>query len=525
MNPGVGLWSSKLHDAIKPRSHILLEPNIEFYQPYIQPLLDKEDSKYKLIPKSGILWDTLNMLKSQDYLPSQELFPKGDARLEKPNDSLLFIANLGYFPGKSYQGFPSIALLMVNQLLTAVRSHSIFQGYGLVRMLVWMRDKEKKPVFPRLIPYRRKFAVEAEISCENIYEIAGSDEEVSTWRRERGLDIEGARTVYNKMKEANVTTSTDRISTLQKEALLIRDSSIKDSIDVVRPFNRELEELEARYARREFCAYIDKDGNPVYLTGEPSDAKKRGGTGRTPEYLRLKELRYRLKHVQGSEDKLDRLLSEYESIIAEQLAVAQLGTPDAEERRRQLQEQFSTCMIQFDHLKHNNRILMSTRIDDRRAFHQNPPILLWDRRQAEPLVVKEKDFFPQQEMCLLDFHPKSVWPIIQGRNISNYDYFEFILSVLFLTPRYSIVRTLKGVAPGADEWIIPRCPTLTNPAKGGALDPEQLNIRCLNQDMLREIMEAWMSWPFRPTKAEMLVRLGNRQQQEDDAFEFEQEDN
>ncbi len=521
MNPGAALWSSKLHDAIKPRSHILFEPDFELYQPFLQPLLDKEGSKYKLIPKSGILWDNLNLVKSRDYLPNQELLAKGDSRIEMANDSLLFIANLGYYPSKIYQGFPSISSLMLHQLLSAVRTHSIFQEYGLVRMLIWMRDTEKKVAYPRVITHRKKFSIEAQITCDNIYEIAGSDEFASKFRREHGLDLAGARNVLSRMAKANIETPSARMGKLQTEALHNLETLEEGGIGVIRPIFKDLKEMEERYTRREFCSYYDEDGKPVYL-----DPTQRGPrqVKRTPEYLQLQALRWRLNHMNNNNDRVDHFLIEYESIISKQQDLEHIDTPDAREKKDELRKQLLAWKAQVDRLPPNVEPVLWQRIDDRRAFRQDPPILLWDRRKAEPLAVFEDDFFPQQEMCLLDIHPKSIWPIFRGENIANYDYFEFILSALFINPAQSIVRGLKALAPGADEWIIPRCPSLTNTAKGGLTELDHLSIRTLNEDMLQEIVEAWMDWPFRPTKGEMISRMGSRASWSGDEEEFESKD-
>jgi transcription factor 1 len=523
VSPGAGLWSSKLHDAIKPRSHILFEPDFKLYQPFLQPLLDKKDSKYKLIPKSGILWDNLNLVKSGDYLPNQSLLPKGDPRLEKSNDSLLFIANLGYYPPKIYQGFPSISSLMVHQLLSAVRTHSIFQEYGLVRMLIWMSDKEKKVVYPRVITHRKKFSIEAEISCESISEIAGSDEFASRFRREHGLDLDGAHNVLDRMTKANIETPSARMGKLQTEALYNSETSVEGGTATIHPVLKNLNEMEARYSRREFCSYYDEDGKPVYLDHEGGLRGPRA-LKRTPEYLQLLALRSRLKHINTNNDRADRFITEYESIIAEQKNLEQVDTPNAQEKKDELRKQLLAWKAQVDRLPPNVEPVIWQRIDDRRAFRQDPPILLWDRREAEPLVVFEEDFFPQREMCLLDFQPKSIWPVFQGQNIANYDYFEFILSALLINPSQSVVRGLKALAPGADEWIIPRCPALTNTAKGGLTELDHLSIRTLNQEMLLEIMEAWMNWPFRPSKSEMISKMGSRASWSGDDGDIESKD-
>ena len=148
-------------------------------------------------------------------------------------------------------------------------------------------------------------------------------------------------------------------------------------------------------------------------------------------------------------------------------------------------------------------------MDNRRALRNDPPILFWDRRFAEPLLVQDKEFFPNREMCLLDFHPKSIWPILREDNLANYDNFEYILSSLFLSQTQSVTKGLTALAHGAFEWLVPRCPSLTDPAKGGSADLESMSVRCLTQDMLRELTEAWMKWPFRPDRYELMARTGS----------------
>lgn len=73
----------------------------------------------------------------------------------------------------------------------------------------------------------------------------------------------------------------------------------------------------------------------------------------------------------------------------------------------------------------------------------------------------------------------------------------------------SVVKRLQSVAPGADEWIIPRCPSLMDPTKGGYLDLEFMTTRSLNLTQLREIIEEFMKWPFRPSKGRLLQSAGS----------------
>ncbi|KAJ0158115.1 hypothetical protein CTA2_12257, partial [Colletotrichum tanaceti] len=205
INPGAGLWSRQLNDFLEPRSHTLMEPDADLYAPFLRPLLDRPNTQ--LLEQSGIVWkelsDVLERLESQ----------KEAARACRPeatqerNDTLLVTANLSYYPKKRYRLFGSVTQLVLYQLLNSIRTSSLFQRYGLVRMLVWTGPDEPRKLLPKTIQERRKVGIEAELSCEWVTEVVGRDDKVvsneSAWfLRDRWLELDSARAVAARMKEA-----------------------------------------------------------------------------------------------------------------------------------------------------------------------------------------------------------------------------------------------------------------------------------------------------------------------------------
>ena len=75
-------FTKALHDAVQPRSHLLLEPDEELYTPYLKPLLKEQN--VKLIPKSGIVWHELQEVLTPEHLPNQIEFDRLD--LDKDPD-------------------------------------------------------------------------------------------------------------------------------------------------------------------------------------------------------------------------------------------------------------------------------------------------------------------------------------------------------------------------------------------------------------------------------------------------------
>lgn len=511
INPGTCLWSTAIHERLKPRSHILLEPDEKLYRPFLNPILNAPGSVYRLYPKSGITWAHLETILSKDYLPFQEQYQDGDPRLEEKNDSLLVIANLGYHPKKSYRGFDSVTTLVLYQFLSAMRSHSLFEKYGRVRVLVWAADEEKRKLLPRNVWQRRKTSIEAEVSCERVQEIVSSTEDCSVIRREDFMDLEVGRQVASRMKAAGIETPPGRESVLlarlaQEEQ---DNGSLSRQVHVNFKAAAELEKLEADFAAGKFKRNLD-------ITLD-STSSKDPTAKQTPEWLRLTALRIRKKVRQsktgrGAEAKIqhDRLME-----LQSELHSLKSANLDHKEVEREFLKQLGIWKEKLESMPDMQSHELLKYIEDHRAISSEPPLLLFDRREFEPLRALPHEFFPNQQMCLLDIQPKALWPILKKDFQQNYDILEYIIGNIFIVPTQSLKNAFQSLYPGAYEWIVAECPTLTDPSKGGALDLESLSVRCITLPMLEEILEAWAKWPFRPNRSELLGRLGALGSQED----------
>ena len=502
INPGAGVWSSKLHDFLNPRTHVLMEPDDGLYDSLLQPLVDQKDSTYKLIPKSGVVWAHLEKVLSKEHLPLQKELEVGDRRLEHGNDTLLVTANLGYFPRKPYRGFSSLPILLIYQFLSALRAHSLFHKYGHVRMLIWVAESEKSVVLPRTVAMRKKSAIEAEISCENIFEVASSTVEANRVRRDLSLERQSAIGVLARMEKLGIQTPEGRES-IFSSAISIT-GKVPDAGEVVelsRDFYKELDDLELAFAAGQFAEHLDG---------------KKSAANQTPQYKRLKELRYRTAAENRKGDRARHLTSDYDAIMALQKEIFSQTNADTSVQRDELDARIQNWKDSIQTLSSNDQEEFLHHLDNHRTYHLNPPLLLWDRRDCDPLKVNKNEFYPEQEMSLLDFRPKPMWPILREKFPANYDVFEYIVSSLLLMPTQSLRKGLTGLWPGAFEWLIAECPSLTDPNKGGNLDIDLITARSLTQEMYKEIIEAWMKWPFRPTRYELMARTGSGAYDPDD---------
>jgi mitochondrial transcription factor 1 len=134
---------------------------------------------------------------------------------------------------------------------------------------------------------------------------------------------------------------------------------------------------------------------------------------------------------------------------------------------------------------------------------------LHDEREFEPLKTHKKEFFTSCEMALLDLQPQAIWPILQKDFPKNFDHFEYILSQLYASPGSACDESFRSLWPGALELLEENCPSLKDPEKGGVFSLKYLTNRALTMEMLEEITTAWLKWPFRPSRYDLMNRTGS----------------
>ncbi|KAH7395436.1 hypothetical protein BKA64DRAFT_695310 [Cadophora sp. MPI-SDFR-AT-0126] len=482
INPGVGVWSAKLHDFLNPRTHILLEPDIRLYGPLLNPLVKAPTSTYKLVPRSGLVWGHLESVLNEQQLPHQTAYPRDDPRLEERNDTLLITANLGYHPKKPYKGFSSLAQMVIYQFMGSVKAHSLFQKYGLVRMLVWINDEERHNILPRTIASRRKGSAEAAFACEKLEEVASGTAHSGNRTREAELDLQVGRNVLQKMRAKGSEIPKGRESFLMQQLASLPDVETRST------FRIEDEVAKAEYAT----------------------LKKLKSSGQEVDSRRLTSLKLLLANDGKQQRRVTALCDEYEGIVEGAKAIQDL--PHSEEkdaRNKDFQEQMDQWEEEVDKLSGDRAGQVRLNCENRLAVKRERPLLLWDRRETEPLKLEPEEFHPAKTMSLLDIQPKSLIPILRQDYPNNYDILEYLLVSFYTMPAQSVKHGLIGLVPGAYEWIEAECPSLKDVRKGGNPDLDRLTVRSLSEEMLVEMVEAWVRWPFKPTKYEMLSRMGS----------------
>jgi transcription factor 1 len=155
-----------------------------------------------------------------------------------------------------------------------------------------------------------------------------------------------------------------------------------------------------------------------------------------------------------------------------------------------------------------------TIVEDQILHFTTPQICMYDRRKCEPLRAAHDDFWPKSGLALYDCMPSSrdldVWDIAQRPEVVQLT--RELSKLLFGRKASSISTALDHCATNAAQDLIPKVPALTDPRKGGRLNPNNMLTRMISEEAFEGLVKAWFEWPFKPDRYDLEVSaLGKKQ--------------
>lgn len=482
-----------------------MESKQNVYLPFLQPLLDAPGSRYRLRDwPDTYIWQPERYVE-EGLLHNAEGHGGPPPTTEEPNNLILIIANL---VGQRLRavGRPTGAIsahVKAIDFSHAVRHRSGFQSYGPTRMLMWLSDEDKRLLLPRTVGYRGKVSLYMETSFD-LEEVVGfphaSNAKV---RREDALDIESSKQVAKRMHEKNIEMP------LYRQAW--SGDRRSDLSEVSRHWHSELHELEQGFQGGKFSRYAERPATES-IDGHMSSTRNRKVKGTpktfTPEYRRMMMLRHVANGQNATIDRINAVLKKQEKIDQMDLDLHRVDI-EASEQEGIVKALDSRIQEFKDELEKLTAKRLSTLFfidDDRRAFAMDPPLLMWDRRKAEPLSAKEDECYAQGKIALLDFQPKTIdeFPMTSEQSIC----FDLISTFLF-SPRGALtLKHLKTIAPGAFEALVPQIPAIRDPRKGGRYDIDSVRVRAVTPQMIHGLAVAWDNWVFKPPIEDALTQFG-----------------
>ena len=484
-----------------------MEPGDSTCLPHLKHLLDVPGSRYVLRDwDNHIPWRTENYFRD-GLLPDLQSPNNGSPESVGRNDSLLIVANMSTntYKGKTPFGSAYESHRRLLEFVNDVSAGSGFHAHGPVRMLLWVTEKEKQNIVPRTVFHRRRVSMFWEMQC-HIEEIVTGSQPVreKDGSRDDFLNIASGKQVAERMRRQNIQIPEERQDETQRKVQEILQglssddaSTISDaggtSPSVSREWHKELRQLRMDFESGKLSQIV---GGP---RGIELTTRKRKGDPRpyAPEWLRLVEMERTLKSQERRKNQVNTLIVEQEELDALELEAYQEGFSEAKQKKKfhDLEQRTREFKTKLDKENLSRRNQFNFLIDDRRAFAQAPPLLLWDRRSAEPLVARDDEFHRPKEMALLDIQPR--FPNPYRMTAAQSAYFHVITGVLFFhgaqTP-----ASLKQLAPGAMEALVPQVPALRDPRKGGRRNLEDLRSRVMTPEMTYGLALAWDKWAFKP---------------------------
>lgn len=477
-----------------------MEPKQNVYLPFLQPLLDAPGSRYRLKDwPDSYIWQPKRYVE-EGLLHDAEGRGGPPPTTEVPNNSILIIANLA---GQRHRILGESRAAMSAHLKAIGYSHAVrhrtgFQNYGPTRMLMWLSDEDKRPLLPRTVGYRGKLSAYMELVL-HLEEIVGfpnaSDAKI---HREDALNIESGKQVAKRMQDNGINMPSHRQGK--------PGDRFFDLSGVSRHWHRELQELEKGFQRGNFSQYVERPA--AESTDEHMPRVKSRKATLTPEYKRMMTLRYVITGQNAAIDRIKKVLQKQEKIDKMYLDLYREDTKPLEQ-----EEIIKVLDSRIQEFKDGLETLTAKQLktlffldDDRRAFAMDPPLLMWDRRKAEPLSAEEDEFYAQGEIALLDFQPKIADRI--PMTLEQSIYFDLISTSLFAPTGQATLKHLKTIAPGAFEALVSQVPAIRDPRKGGRYDVESLRVRTVTPEMIHGLAVAWDNWTFKPPIEDALTQYG-----------------
>lgn len=415
--PGVGIWSSKFHEFIKPRRHILLEPNTRVYGQFLNPLVEQSGSRYVNLPWDPSHGQTFSDLFDKGYLPEQTQRNLGPRNICEVNDTLLVLANMALAWGPSKLRYSEL-----HDYIDAMLEQTLFHRYGLVRIIAMFPTSHLESAMPKSISRRRRIQTLMEGVAVEATEVAGDTSETNYWTR-KGMHAlkEGVNQTSNRAKDAQVTTPPGRSA--KKLEFAPKPIDIGGKLREYAP--RPKHEWHDEYTRAYKDMAKEARNGIAKSTSHKSPVTKRFRTLQSPATKRFKALQkrflyessqiescYEADNKQAEIDKLENKLRE--------IMIKNLPPPDYFEAQGIIHS-FKRLRTERDRIieslgKQYSEYHYPIYRDERRASSHTEPLLFWDRRPYEPLHAYPDEFFPKVPGSMVDIRPNPDSPIFMLQN-------------------------------------------------------------------------------------------------------------
>lgn len=516
------MWSQKLHDYLKPRRHLLLEPDKTYLQPFIKPLLDRPNSAFTHSALSGAnpnsYWATYDEIFDGKLLPKREPLKENDPRLREVDYSLLVTGSLHryYKNPLARTNHVNYVSMVISQMALASQTNTMFHAFGLVRMLFWTPPEVQTAVSPRTLSQKSALSLPIELATEMNVVVSPNAEpdaperEIPDRARNPRHERIVADRVLARMERANITLPKHRRSPQHQAAIKRKNSGKAEPRphgwlpDIEMP-------LTPDQLRDEVKSLMTDVNNFVSIAVSRFRSTLANPNNGAEE---LAAIKYDFADSQlGNKSPGETIRSGfYMDLTGRQLRVerefaihaSEFTATEQEFLKNEILTISDTLRETLDTINLHLRIRLRMFADEDRGLLLDPPTLQYDRRQSEPMVCKEDEFWPNYPMCLLDMTPRKenlASDITSAHEATAV--MRDLAKSLWTRARDPIPHSLERTAPMAGHDLIRDTPIITDPLRGGRTNAMDITNRSLTSDMFRQLVVSYLEWPFRPSTVEL----------------------
>lgn len=504
LNPGIGLWSRKLHEFLQPRSHVLLETSPELFREDLDPLLNNPGSKYKLYHGDIGRYETYDKLVEDGVFAHQKRVDPKSPDAQKLNDTLLVTGSFMWDPNPAGFGFNSLPKQLLLHFARRAWSNEAFHAYGPVRTLFWMPSEEFKTSMAKGQNSVSKYGVYLDFLGKHTQVVSAGLSEKKPGRQSHGrapqYEIESLVRAMRRGKEngmelpahrrENVHDFADELAEMSGGTGILNYSKITEYLEDQERAGKSTSGLSLGTDIKAIHLDIAKEADPTKFR-DPETGKV------TPLDIKRQTYRSCRAHVRRYRIRTDTNVDMGESIYDLECKILKMQDgPKKETALKELEELTES----YESIRERlllYRTAAATDIDDRLSVRSPVPRLQWDDRPYEPLVMKPEEVWPAQGVALVDSEPH---PRPEGYSPQIFEWIQDFVYALYQSPTRSVVKALNGMQPGASS-LIDEVPALKDPAKGGRLNMDQLRVRMLTKEMVMGLCMAYRAWPFRSPNA------------------------
>ena len=515
-----------------------MEPDAHYFEPFIKPLLDQPGSTYRYahldIEHSSSYWKELHRVQADpNLLPPKPVASSESSELRQFDPSVLVIGNIArQIRSKATTHTLTQHSLVLHQLAQHALANQYFQSAGLVRMLLWVPEEHKPNLLAPMLWLRSSSNLGLSLAF-NINETAHvqsldvvNEQRLAmdkvARRRSIMLDVLNADAVNDRMKRTGMTMPEGRIPK-ELESLSPPDGKLPEARSPLVPARQDPTEIQSTID--EINVIIDDASS--WVRGIQHPGKLDSDILEYPQVTELVAEFWKLKQQSLNPERLMLHLDVGLRLINVEATFKEFEESDpAYSSLQTLNDNVLALGDKFNKLIEscgfNHRNAIRDILDEQTAYFASPSLLTLYDRSYEPLKANSSEFWPNQNLALFDLIPKERDLTVPGLATSaeaGRIASEFLKS-LFASRNMPLPQALDKVAVNAAQDLIPKVPAITDARRGGRLDPNNIRVRMITEEMVEGLVKAFFEWPFRPESWEL--ELANTNLHSSDQAEMEE---